>query len=335
MSSWVVSSGSFTEHTDLITRFQERFAGERVLVTGATGFVGGAVAQRFLATQADVHLTSRRKDLPAFGSHKVTWHQGDLADRVWVNSLMRELSPHVIVHCASYGGFHWETDVSEMVSSNVWATTNLIEAAEQASVRAFVHSGSSSEYGPSETPMHEDMCLRPTTMYGATKAAATLLCCASAKATGLPATVLRLFSPYGPGESDSRLVSSVILDCLEGENPKVSSGNQARDFVFIDDVVDAYFSALTSPLVGEVINVGSGQQSLVRDVVLRIVQLAGNDVRPEWGAREGRVFDTASWQADIAKARHVLNWVPSKTIDEGLKRTIAHHRSRARLDRKK
>jgi nucleoside-diphosphate-sugar epimerase len=155
------------------------------------------------------------------------------------------------------------------------------------------------------------------------KAAATLFCQSYAAAYNLPVVTLRLFSPYGRYEQKSRLVPSVILAALQRINPKISSPGFVRDFVYIDDVLDAYESAigLTNPS-GEIFNIGLGQQHSVGEVVEEIIRILGNEVTYETGIPQAWKNEPAFWQADICKAKSELCWESKYSLERGLVATV-------------
>ena len=140
---------------------------------------------------------------------------------------------------------------------------------------------------------------------------------------GLPIVTRRLFSPYGSYEGSNRLISSTILACLRGENPRISSRSFVRDFVFINDILDAYLKVVEAPNVSsKIFNIGSGEQHSVGDVVDAVIRLTGNKVLPVIGAPRRWQSDPAMWQADISKARKHLGWSPRYDQEQGLTTTI-------------
>ena len=171
--------------------------------------------------------------------------------------------------------------------------------------------------------MHESDLLEPVNDYGVSKAASTLYCQAVAKKENLPITTLRLFSPYGYYEGKNRLIPAVILACLEGKNPKVSSPNFVRDFVFIEDVLDSYVSLTeTFDLLGDIFNIGSGNQHNIGQVVKHIMDLIGKKVTPEWILAPKWSEEPDKWEANISKANEYLKWTPKYSLENGLAKTV-------------
>jgi len=297
-----------------------------ILITGATGFVGSCLMHNFINGNREVHIIKRKqsniwriKDI----LNRALIHNVDIIDSVNLEKLIKNIKPDIIFHTATYGGYPSQKDINKIIQANIIGTVNLVNACSKVGFDIFVNTGSSSEYGLKFKPMLETDLLEPVNDYGVAKAAATLFCQAKAKSEKLPIATLRLFSPYGYYEEPTRLVPSVIRSCLLGENPKVSLPNSVRDFIFIEDVIDAYMNVIETPDIGgQIFNVGYGQQYAVGDVVNKIIKFTGNKVKPEWGSIPKRPNEATIWQANIFKSKDILNWEPRYSIDEGLKKTV-------------
>jgi len=297
-----------------------------VLITGATGFVGSCLTHRLINVSYDIHIIKREQsNIWRIKNilNRVMVHNVDLADSNSLEKLVKNIKPDIIFHTATYGGYPFQRDIKKIIESNFLVTINLINACSKIEFDIFVNTGSSSEYGLKSKPMSETDLLEPIDDYGVAKASATLFCQAKARSERLPIVTLRLFSPYGYYEEPTRLVPSVIRSCLLGENPKVSSPDSVRDFIFIEDVIDAYMKIIeTSHIGGQMFNIGYGQQHSVGDVVNKIVELTGNKVRPKWGSVPKRTNEPNIWQADISKANNILKWEPKYSLEEGLAKTV-------------
>ncbi len=293
----------------------------RVLVTGGTGMIGAALVRRLVGEGREVFVLARpsanRLRLQSIEA-QVTWLAGDIRDAESVRRAVRQAAPAVVYHLASTpfnpptitAATHLETIVS--------GTANLLDALnDQPGVR-LVAAGSSAEYG-SGTGLREDQPLRPGTVLGAAKASAGLLIHAWSVAYGLQAVVLRLFTPYGPWESPGRLIPHTILSALDGREIAMTRGDQQRDFVYLDDVVEALRLAgdrTGSP--GTVLNIGSGIGRPVRTVVTKILELMGHPVRANLGALPTRADEIMEMSADVTAAAQLLEWSPQVSLDEGL-----------------
>jgi nucleoside-diphosphate-sugar epimerase len=294
----------------------------KALVTGATGFVGACLARRLVQDGNNVHLFTRRESnrwriddlLPHVSEHLV-----DLRDAASVADVVGRIRPEVIFHLATYGGFAFQQETQAIFDANFFGTVNLVKACEKTDFASFINTGSSSEYGLKAVPMREDAIPEPVGDYGVSKVAATLYCRSKAISTNLPIVTLRLFSPYGPWDDQKRLIPYVLASLLRGEPPQLSNPAAVRDYVYVDDVVEAYLQAarkMSPP--GEIYNVGSGRQYSIAEIVEILCKLVAKGMPPVWGAREMQRPEPVTWAADINKILSALGWKPTVTLSQGL-----------------
>jgi dolichol-phosphate mannosyltransferase len=201
---------------------------------------------------------------------------------------------------------------------------NLVQASVQAGVETFVNTGSSSEYGYKDPPPPETEYLEPNSHYAVTKASATLFCRYTAQSASLNLPTLRLYSVYGPYEEPTRLMPTLILRGLAGRLPPLVNPDVARDYVYVDDVLDAYLLSASQPLPerGAVYNVGSGVQTTLREVVAVARRVLPITVEPEWGTMPDRRWDTTVWVANSRKLRAELRWQPRYSFEQGFARLV-------------
>ena len=185
---------------------------------------------------------------------------------------------------------------------------NLFKACLRQGFSLFVNTGSSSEYGLKEHPMSEQDELLPITYYGATKAAMSQFFSGIAKSQGLNIVTLRPFAVYGYYEEKERLVPPVILSCLKNWEPRLSTPDSVRDFIFVEDVLDAYIATIgKKEIAGEVFNIGSGQQHSVGELARLGIELCGKKMRAIYGTRPStQVVEPSCWVANISKAESQL-----------------------------
>lgn len=300
---------------------------KKILITGATGFVGANIVHRFLTEGASVIIFTRKtsnkwriKDI----LKDVAEYSVDLLDESELENTILHIKPEIIFHTATYGGYPFQCESKKIFGTNCIGTVNLVNACRKIDFGLFVNMGSSSEYGIKHQPMKENDWLEPITDYGVSKAFATLYCQAVAKRENKSIVTFRLFSPYGYYEASIRLIPSLIISCLKGRNPEVSSPNPVRDFIFIEDLIDSYVKAIENKgrIIGEVFNVGYSRQHSVGEVVDEIIKLIGNKVNPEWESISNPRVEPKIWQADISKAKKLLSWQPKYDLTHGLKKTI-------------
>ena len=304
---------------------------KRVLLTGAGGFVGAVLARRLLAAGDEVHVllksaTTRWRLAGVQADLRV--QEVDLQDEDGVRRAAEAAKPEVVYHLAAHGAYPFQTDPDGIIATNILGTWNLIKALARTDYEVFVNTGSSSEYGFKDFAMRETDLLEPNSYYAVAKCAQTLLCQHVARTEKKPITTFRLFSVYGPYEEPSRLVPTLIQRCLQGQDLALVPPETARDFVYVDDVVDAFLrTGELSRLRGDIINIGTGVQSTIRDVVEAIVQHTGARVECRWGAMQPRIWDSSTWVADCTKAKTLLGWRAGTSLNEGLSRTVAFVRS--------
>jgi len=298
----------------------------KILVTGATGFMGSCLARRLVREGQDVHVFTRQSSNPwriADIREELTEHSVELRDAGSVEQAVRSIGPRIIYHCAAHGTFYGQKDTTAILESNFLGTINLLRACEKTGFDYFVNTGSSSEYGIKSRPMKEDEVLEPTGDYGVSKAAASLYCQSEGKTKQLPIVTLRLFSPFGPWDDPKRLVPYVIASLLREEAPRLSTPASVRDYIFIDDVLEAYSAVVKQLFHGEIFNIGSGAQHSLGDVVSTIRNVLQNGPEPVWGAMEKQRPEPEHWVANIDKAGQRFNWKPSTPLKQGLEQTVA------------
>lgn len=297
---------------------------ETAVVTGAAGFVGANLARRLLQGGHETHLFVH----PGTDLWRIEGLQGntvvhlvDLTDEARVRSLVTDLAPDWVFHLAAHGAYPHQTDIRTMIATNLMGTVNLLEAALATGFQAFVNTGSSSEYGHNSAAPGERDWLEPNSNYAVTKAAATLYCRYSAQAYDAPIRTLRLYSVYGPWEEPTRLWPRLLRHAERGSLPPLASPGTARDYVYVDDVADAYLAAAIEPgqESGAVYNIGSGVQTTLAELVDTVRSHFDLDVKPAWSSMPGRAWDTQAWVADPSSARQNLGWAATYDVSSGLK----------------
>ena len=291
----------------------------RVLVTGATGFLGSHLARELVRMGCEVGVlvregaeTARIHDLQP----RLELLTADLVDGARVQETIRRFEPRVVFHLAAYGVNAWECDPAQAVMTNVLGTANLLEACRPLSLDAFVCAGTSFE-----TP-------EPVNVYAASKAAGWLFAQLYERAHQMPVVGVRPFQVYGPAEAPSRLIPSVILSALQGREVRATEGRQVRDFIFVEDVVEGMIRAATCPEArGKMFNLGTGQGVRVRAVIEQLLELLGHPVPVAYGALPYRPREIWNLVADARSSTHILGWQPRVSLAEGLQQTVAWYTS--------
>jgi UDP-glucuronate 4-epimerase len=306
----------------------------RALVTGVAGFVGSTLAKQLLREGHEVvgidvltdyyEVSIKRGNLASIPQTGFTFHQADL-NTADLGALLADVD--WVFHEAGQPGVRmsWGKDFAVYVRQNIEATQRLLEAAKDAPrLKRLVYASSSSVYGNAERyPTSEEDRPQPVSPYGVTKLAAEHLCSLYASNFGVPTVSLRYFTVYGPGQRTdmafTRFVRAAVLDDLI---TIYGTGEQIRDFTFVEDVVAANIAAATRPVPpGTVLNVAGGSNVSVLDTLAILSDLNGRPLRVEHTESvKGDVFRTGG---DTTKVTELLGWKPAVTIEEGLARHLA------------
>ena len=295
--------------------------GRTVLVTGARGFLGRHLVRRLMAEGAEVHATTRAPEAGGFPTANPTWHRCEVTDATEVAELVDHVRPGVVCHLASrVEGRRDHALALPMLDANTRAAVAIMEAAQRLQGCRVVLAGSVEEPRAGAAPCSP---------YAAAKAATTAYAQLYAAQWLLPVTVLRIAMVYGPDQPDeTKLVPYSIRCFLEGTSPELASGARLIDWVYIDDVVDAFVRAATSPNAGGLIaDIGSGHAHSILEVVTRLAELTGYQGPLRFGDRADRPDDVAHL-ANPRPARSALDWRSHTDLNAGLARTVQWHRQR-------
>jgi UDP-glucose 4-epimerase len=309
------------------TTLDAAWLGKRVLVTGGAGFIGRHLVRALHAAGAQLGLLLRQP-CPEFDTQQV--FIGDMRQREFVEAAVADWQPEVVFHlAASRARSLTAAAFAETIDINLIGSLHLLEALEQSpNTRRIVLLGTAEEYGCGPVPFREDVRESPVSAYSLSKLSATHLAQMMAHTLGLPTTVLRPSVAYGPEQHEDMFLPALIRALLRGERFAMTAGEQTRDFVYVDDLVEALGCAgLSADTTGEVINIGGGQAIRIADLVDHVERMTDAVGLTQRGAMAYRPGEAMNYQLDISKAEKLLGWRPCNSLEKGLARTVAWYRA--------
>lgn len=298
----------------------EKLSGLKVMVTGATGFLGSHLTHRLVEMDARVHAISR---IPRQSDDTVCWWQGSFEDIDGTRKLLDTIDPDIIFHLGGHvtaapGIEH----VLPTLRSLFVSTANLLVVGTERGCQRIVLTGSLTE------PIGGTWDEIPGSPYAAAKWASNAYARMFNGLYQTPVTVVRPFMTYGPGQAKEKIIPYVISSFLRGEAPKLSSGKWLADWIHVRDVIDGLLAAAMSPGVeGRTLDLGSGRLASIKDIVDHIIDFTQPSVEPEFGALPDRPMEQTR-VADIHTTQRILGWKLRVSLAEGLKETVEWYRHR-------
>ncbi|MEX2226650.1 MAG: SDR family NAD(P)-dependent oxidoreductase [Dehalococcoidia bacterium] len=311
-----------------------RFEGKTVVVTGAGGFIGSHLVERLVVEGANVRAmlryTSRGQRgcldlLPPSTLDHVQVTLGDVRDFDAVREIVR--GADAIFHLAALIGIPYSYEhPQEVIDTNIDGTSNVLVAAKElGSLERIVLTSTSEVYGSAvRVPMDEEHPLQAQSPYSATKIAADALGLSFHRSFGLPIAIVRPFNAYGPRQSARAVIPTIISQALGEGRLKLGTLETTRDFTFVEDTAAGFVAVgAASDAIGEVVNLGSGSEVSIRDVVRKVGEIIGRELTVEGDDQRMRPkkSEVSRLLSDSSKAQRLAGWRPEVSLDEGLRRT--------------
>lgn len=306
----------------------------KVLITGASGFVGSHVARLLVAEGCEVHVlvreSSNRWRIQDILPSMYLW-QSDLVAFENVNTYLQEIKPELCIHLAWYAVPGKYLNSQENLDS-IQASINLLSQLAELGCKRFVGIGTCFEYDLSLGYLSESSLTKPITLYAATKVALSTILQQFAQITEMEVAWIRLFYQYGPMEDERRLIPGIISSLLRDEVVKTTKGEQIRDFLHIEDVASAIWAVAKSNVSG-VVNVGSGQPVTVGQIALELGNLLGKPDLIHLGALPYRPNDPMFICANNELLRKKTDWTQKYNLTTGLKNTSKWYKDHLNINK--
>jgi|LakMenEpi03Aug12_release.lakeMendotaPanAssembly.Ray.scaffolds.fasta_scaffold33687_5 nucleoside-diphosphate-sugar epimerase/glycosyltransferase involved in cell wall biosynthesis len=298
-----------------------------IFIFGASGFIGANLFTEIFKCRKDCFAITHdpksawRLKLMDVPNDNILFC--DITFKKSVNVLFSKLNPKTVFNLSAYGAYSRQNDTSLIYETNFSGTLNILEHCNE--VTAYIHAGSSSEYGlNSASPLESDE-LQPNSHYAVSKVSTSYLIKFYGTIKKIPCLNLRLYSVYGPWEEPDRLVPRLIEFGQLNSYPPLVDPSIGRDFIYIDDCVYAFVKAaieMKPGIYGESLNICSGEETKIGELVKEVTELLQINSSMIWGSMNNRSWDTTNWFGNYSKAQHLISWKPSITLREGLLKTI-------------
>lgn len=300
-----------------------------IVIFGSGGFIGTNLLNSILPYRKDVygvshdHLNNWR--FTASGVPLSNLINCDITDPNQVDDLVKNIRPRTVFNLAAYGAYSKQKEYNKIYAVNFNAAITLMEMLKKNNFHAYVHAGSSSEYGLNSVAPKESAELIPNTHYSVSKVAAYYLMKYYGKVEQLPVVHLRIYSAYGPWEEPDRLIPTLVSHSRSNSFPPLVNPNISRDFIYITDVCSAFITAaykLRKKHYGEVFNIGTGKKTTVRDLVGLVKKQFHVKARAKFSSMPDRDWDLPDWYSDSGYIKEELKWKPGVSLVDGIGKTV-------------
>ena len=294
---------------------------KKILILGGTGFIGYHLAKEALRRGFQVSSLSKNTPIKKRYLKRVKYIIADISNKNSINKKIKENFQYVV----NLAGYVDHSNKIKTYKSHYLGCKNISNFFLKDKIERFIQVGSSMEYGLVESPQKENFKCEPKSVYGRAKFLSSQYLLNLYKKKKFPVTIVRLYQVYGPYQDLNRFIPVVINSCKSNIDFRCSHGRQFRDFLYINDLIDAIFLILENPKAkGEIFNIGFGKPLKIKNIIQRILSYykSGN---PQFGKIKLREEEQMKIYPDISKARRILNWKPKINFLKGLAKTIQYY----------
>ena len=294
---------------------------KKILIVGGTGFIGYHLAKKSLKKGWQVTSISSNRPKKIRYLPKVEYICCDIRNKKLLRKNIRKTFDYVV----NLGGYVDHSNKKKTLKSHYGGCKNLSKIFLEKPPLSFIQIGSSLEYGISSSPQKENIKCKLNTIkstYGKAKLLSSRHIIELFKKKNFPSTVLRFYLVYGPRQSANRFLPITILGCIKNKKFPCSKGDQLRDFVYVDDAVEAIIKSLTNKnALGQIINIGSGKPKRIKSVIEKVKNIS-NGGYPQYGLFKLRKFEIPKLYPNVEKAKNKINWRSKISFEKGIRRTI-------------
>ena len=295
---------------------------KKILIIGGTGFIGYHLAKKSLKKGWRVTSLSSNRPKKIRYLSKVKYIRCDITNK----KLLKKSTKDTFDYVVNLGGYVDHSNKKKTFKSHYEGCQNLAQVFLEKKISSFIQIGSSLEYGTSKSPQKENVKCNLKSVkstYGKAKLLSSNYVINLFKKKKFPSTVIRFYLVYGPKQDINRFIPTIINGCLKNKKFPTSDGSQSRDFLHIDDAVEAIIICLENKKSrGQILNIGTGKPKIIKRVI-EMVKKFSKGGQPQYGMFKLRKFDIPKIYPNINKAKNKIKWIPKVSFEKGIKLTVS------------
>lgn len=291
----------------------------KILITGATGFVGKKLQEYFKMNKIEYISLSEH------GDRKTNTKPVDLKKIKEIKSFINKERPNIVIHLAANVDLSRNYEVGvKCFENNTLATYNLIDACKEIENLRFIYLSTEEIYGNTKVPHVEYQTVNPPSPYAISKLAGENICAYYSEKYNFKSVILRVGTIYGPNQPQKYYLPQIVAKAIKGESIPINSGKKKRDYVFIDDVVNALVKAMDVkvPAGKTIFNIGGGVSVTLQEFIKKACKICKSSSVIVYGSVKERENEADNWLMNINKAKKKLKWAPATDLDSGIKQMV-------------